>query len=122
LNYTGNRREVTFWKVFFKTLAKIENIEMRSEKLRAFESVIQQLLDQIIGQMRAEDQEFENFNYNSEQDEVFDELLLYVHLNLTLCSKRDEWGRVFEKIGKACPVSDIMAFLNQRLSEAVAKA
>jgi len=25
--------------------------------------------------MRAEEQEFENFNYHSEQDEVFDELL-----------------------------------------------
>lgn len=39
-----------------------------------------------------------------------------------MCSKRDEWGRLFEKICKACPVSDIMAFLNQRLSAAVAKA
>ena len=34
--HTGNRREVTFWKAFFKTLAKIELLEVRNVKLHAF--------------------------------------------------------------------------------------
>jgi hypothetical protein len=44
--------------------------------LQAFEPVLLQLLEEIINSMRAEDEIFEEFNYQGEMNEVFDDILL----------------------------------------------
>lgn len=70
-------RQVPFWKSLFKGIAKIEIIETKTAKLQGIEPILLELLDQIIYQVRAEDDRtFEEFNYCSEQDELFDDLFM----------------------------------------------
>jgi hypothetical protein len=42
------RRQVTFWKTLLKGLEKIENPEVKGQKLQALEPVLSELMSEII--------------------------------------------------------------------------
>ena len=64
---------MTFWKQFFKALNKVSE---KTEKLKAFEHIVLNLLEQIVHIMMAEEEVFEDFNSKSEKDEDFDNFFL----------------------------------------------
>ncbi|CDW74356.1 arm repeat-containing protein [Stylonychia lemnae] len=76
-----SRRQVSFWKQLFKGISKIENPEQKTAKLMQIEPILLKLLQQIVEQMKADDDMFEDFNYVSEFDEQFDDfnLQLIIH-------------------------------------------
>eukprot|EP00347_Sterkiella_histriomuscorum_P023855 403333152 len=107
-----NRRQVSFWKNLFKGISKIEQAEVKTQKLVVFEPVLLRLLDCIIDQMKAEDDVFDDFNYVSEFDEQFDEFNF----------ARNDFGKLIQTICKCCGPQAIYAVFIQKLQQHIQKA
>ena len=66
--------------------------------MQAFESVLLELMNQIVIQITPEDGIFEEFNFAGENEEVFDDMMRI----------REEFTRVNQSIAKVCNPSVII--------------